>query len=102
VPLRYWEGNPYLQDRLGKCVECYATYWEAQARLAEEEGIPIVDVLTLFHGPERDQDPYELGYFFDSDPHHVNFEGAKAIAKLYQSIGYEYWLPTANDIENAE
>jgi len=102
VPLRYWEGNPYLQDRLGKCVECYATYWEAQARLAEEEGIPIVDVLTLFHGPERDQDPYELGYFFDSDPHHVNFEGAKAISKLYQSIGYEYWLPTANDLENAE
>lgn len=93
VPLRYWEGNPYLEDRLGKCVECYASYWEAQARLAEEEGIPVVDVLTFLHGPERDQDPYELGYFFDSDPLHVNFAGAEVIAELYQSIGYEYWLP---------
>jgi len=24
---------------------------------------------------------------------HVNIEGAKAVAELYQSIGYEYWLP---------
>ena len=93
VPLQYWERNQFLEDRLEKCLECYSSYWEAQAHVAEDEGIPIVDVFTLFNGPEGNQDPYELGYFFDSDLLHVNFEGAKAIAELYQSIGYEYWLP---------
>jgi hypothetical protein len=31
--------------------------------------------------------------YFDSDPIHVNDVGAKAIAELYRSVGYEYWLP---------
>lgn len=93
MPLRYWEENRYLRDRSEKCVACYLSYRQAQAQVAESEGIPLVDVFALLNGPEGNQDPYELGYFFDSDPLHVNFEGAKAIADLYQSIGYEYWLP---------
>lgn len=93
MPIRFWEENRYLRDRSEKCVDCYLSYREAQAQVAESEGIPLVDVFALLNGPDGTQDLYELGYFFDSDPLHVNFEGAKAIAELYQSIGYEYWLP---------
>jgi len=92
IPLRYWQRNLYLEKRLDTCLECFSAYWDAQAEISEAEGIPLVDVFTLFHGPDGDQDPYALGYF-DSDPIHVNDEGAKAIAELYRSVGYEYWLP---------
>lgn len=92
VPTRWWQTHSSLADRTQPCLECYAAYWEAQAKVAEEEGIPIVDVFTLFHGPDHDQDPYDMGYF-GSDPIHVNDEGAKAIADLYRKTGYEYWKP---------
>ena len=92
IPIRYWQRNLFLEKRLGTCLECFSAYWDAQAKIAEVEGIPLVDVFTLFHGPDGDQDPYALGYF-DSDPIHVNDEGAKSIAELYRSVGYELWLP---------
>lgn len=92
IPTRWWQTHWSLADRTQPCFECYAAYWEAQAKVAEEEGIPVVDVFTLFHGPDHDQDPYDMGYF-GSDPLHVNDEGAKAIADLYRKTGYEYWKP---------
>jgi len=92
VPLEYWRSNEVRQERLEACFECFSTYWDAQAEVAKDEGIPLVDVFSLLHGPNGDEDPYEKGYF-DSDPIHVNDEGAKAIAELYRSIGYEYWMP---------
>jgi hypothetical protein len=92
VPLDYWKSHDVLRPRLETCLECFKSYWDAQAEVAEDEGIPLVDVYSLFHGPNSDQDPYAKGYF-GADPIHVNDEGAKAIAELYRSIGYEYWLP---------
>jgi hypothetical protein len=92
VPTRWWQTHSSLADRTQPCFECYAAYWEAQAKVAEEEGIPVVDVFTLFHGPDHDQDPYDKGYF-GGDPIHVNDDGAKAIADLYRKTGYEYWKP---------
>jgi len=92
IPLRYWQRNLSPEKRLDTCLECFSAYWDAQAEIAASEGIPLVDVFTLFHGPDMDQDPYTQGYF-DSDPIHVNAEGAKAIAEMYRSVGYEYWLP---------
>jgi hypothetical protein len=92
VPLDYWKNHNVLRPRLDNCLKCFKSYWDTQAEVAENESIPLVDVYSLFHGPNSDQDPYTMG-FFGADPIHVNDEGAKAIAELYRSIGYEYWLP---------
>ena len=92
VPTRYWQDNIRLEDRTTYCLECFAAYWQAQALVADEEGIPLVDVFTQFHGENRDQDPYENG-FIGPDRIHVNEYGAEAIAKIYREIGYEYWKP---------
>jgi lysophospholipase L1-like esterase len=92
VPLEYWRQDEVLRERLDTCLACFASYWDAQAKVAEEEGIYLVDVFSLLHGFDGEQDPYEKGYF-GSDIIHVNDEGAKAIAELYRSVGYEFWLP---------
>jgi hypothetical protein len=92
IPTRWWETHSSLADRTQPCFECYAAYWEAQAKVAEEEGIPVVDVFTLFHGLDHDQDPYDKGYI-GADLIHTNTDGAKAIADLYRETGYEYWKP---------
>lgn len=92
VPIEYWQDSIRLRDRTQACLECFAAYWEAQAEVAKEEGIQVVDVFTLFHGENHDQNPYEKG-FIGSDQIHVNENGAQAIAELYREVGYEYWMP---------
>ena len=92
VPLRFWQDNLKLADRTQDCLECFVAYWDAQAEVAAQEGIPVIDVFTLFHGEDHDQDPYEKGYMA-SDLIHVNLVGAETIAKLYREVGYEYWKP---------
>lgn len=92
VPIKYFQDNIRLQERTQDCLECFTKYWEAQSEVAIDEGIPIVDVFTLFHGENYDQNPYENGYIA-SDRMHVNLVGAEAIANLYRDVGYEYWKP---------
>ena len=92
VPLKLFEGTQGSEDRSQGCFECFAEYFSAQAEIATEEGIPLVDVFTLFHGENHQQDPYEKGYI-SADNIHVNRPGAEEIAKLYRQVGYEYWKP---------
>ena len=92
VPLDFWKSDEVLRPRLETCLSCFKSYWDAQAEVAKDEDIPLIDVFTLFHGPMGDQDPYAEGYF-GADPIHVNEKGAIVIAELYRSIGYEYWMP---------
>jgi hypothetical protein len=92
VPLKIFEGTQGSKDKLQNCFECFADYFAAQSVIAGEEGIPVVDVFTLFHGEDHDQDPYENDYI-SADKIHVNRAGAEEIAKLYRQVGYEYWKP---------
>jgi len=92
VPLKIFEGIQGSEDRSQNCFECFAEYYAAQAVIAAEEGIPLVDVFTLFHGEDHKQDPYENGYI-SADKMHENRAGSEEIAKLYRRVGYEYWKP---------
>ncbi len=92
VPTEIWLGKPGSEGLAHDCLECFADYWGAQAEIAAEEGIPVVDVFTLFHGADHKGDPYQKGYI-GSDQLHVNRPGAEQIAKLYRRVGYQYWMP---------
>lgn len=92
VPLKIFKGTLGAEDRSQSCFECFTNYFAAQAEIANEQGIPLVDVFTLFHGENLQQDPYEKGYI-SADNIHVNRAGAEQIAKLYRQVGYEYWKP---------
>jgi lysophospholipase L1-like esterase len=92
VPVDWWRSNEYLKDRADACLACFARYWQAQSKVAAEEGIPVIDVFAAFHGANRDQNPAETG-LIDTDGIHVNEAGAKYEADLYRQLGYAWWRP---------
>lgn len=92
VPTMIFQGGTNGEDISQDCLECFAAFWAAQAEVASEENIPLVDVFTFFHGEDHQLDPYKNGYI-GSDHMHVNYQGAQVIADLYRQVGYEYWKP---------
>jgi hypothetical protein len=92
APIKLWQGEGSPDNLAQDCLECLAAYWGAQAQIAADEDIILVDVFTAFHGEGHQGDPYESEYIA-SDNIHMNRTGAEAIAQLYRQAGYEYWKP---------
>jgi hypothetical protein len=92
MPVNWWLEEDGLEDRIDFCLECFDSYYEAQAAVASEEGILFIDVLHALNGEYLDENPADIE-LVGEDGIHVNDEGAKLIAELYQNAGFEIWVP---------
>ena len=92
MPVNWWLEEVGLEDRIDFCLECFDSYYEAQAEVASKEGIPFKDVFHILNGENLDQNPADMGLVGD-DGIHENDKGAKLVAELYRNAGFEIWKP---------
>ena len=92
MPVNWWLEEDGLEYRIDLCLEYFNSYYEAQAKVASEEGIPFIDVFHAINGENLDKNPADMGLVGDEGVY-VYDEGAKPVAELYRNAGFENWIP---------